>query len=338
MSGSPTRRDLLKGTAAAGMAAALGCAAPPRRRDLIRGENEKPGTADWQIARSRVDPRTKYRSPWIEGFCSRTSQGTGEFLLWEFPVAYWLEGEGYDVSYVSNVDTHADGPGLRRAKGFLSVGHDEYWTLEMYANVKGAVAEGLNVAFLSGNTCYGVIPLLPSSAGAPHRVITRLGRFGPIEDQILRDYPEYRLYKIREPRDADLVGAGCGFAHINVGADWICASEKHWVFEGTGMKNGEAVPGLVGWETQGDLGSQPGLEVVARGRVVNNHKVEGTYAATVYPGPKGNVVFNAATIWWGDGLAAPPGYRSPQAWGARPRGPDPRIQRITKNVLDRFRG
>jgi hypothetical protein len=217
------------------------------------------------------------------------------------------------------------------------VGHDEYWTLEMYANVKRAIAEGLNAAFLSGNTCYGVIPLLPSASGAPHRVITRAGRFGAIEEQILRDYPEYRLYKIREPRDADLVGAGCGFAHINVGADWICASEKHWIFEGTGMKNGDAVPGLVGWETQGDLGSQPGLEVVAKGRVVNNHKVEGTYTATVYPGPKGNLVFNAATIWWGDGLSAPPGYRSPQAWGAKPRGPDPRIRRITRNVLDRFK-
>ena len=28
----------------------------------------------------------------------------------------------------------------------------------------------------------------------------------------------------------------------------------------------------------------------------------GTFTATVYPGPKSNVVFNAATIWWADGL------------------------------------
>jgi len=266
------------------------------------------------------------------------SLGSGEFLLWEFPIAYWMEAEGYDVSYISNVDTHADPEGLLRARALLSVGHDEYWTLDMYASVKAAIAEGLNVAFLSGNSCYGVIPLLPSTAGAPHRVITRLGRFGPIEDRMILDYPEYRLYKIRGPRDADLVGAGCGFAHINVGADWICVNEKHWILEGTGMRNGEGIPGLVGWETQGDLGDIGGLEIVARGRVVNNHKVEGTYAATVYPGPKGNFVFNAATIWWGDGLSAPPGYKSPAAWGARPRGPDPRVQRITKNVLDRFRG
>ena len=85
-------------------------------------------------------------------------------------------------------------------------------------------------------------------------MITRLGRFGPIEDRMIRDYPEYRLYNVRGPRDANLVGAGCGFAHINVGADWTCADERHWIFAGTEMRNGDGIPGLVGWETQGGLG------------------------------------------------------------------------------------
>jgi hypothetical protein len=63
----------------------------------------------------------------------------------------------------------------------------------------------------------------------------------------------------------------------------------------------------------------------------------GTYAATIYPGPKENFVFNAATIWWSDGLSAPPGYVRPSAHGASPRGPDLRVQRITSNLLNRFR-
>ena len=53
------------------------------------------------------------------------SVGTGEFLLWEFPLSYWIEQQGYDVSYISNVDTHRHGPRLQRANGFISVGHDE---------------------------------------------------------------------------------------------------------------------------------------------------------------------------------------------------------------------
>lgn len=63
------------------------------------------------------------------------SIGSGEWFLWEFPLAYWMESKGYDVSYISNSDTHRDAAGLRRAKGFLSVGHDEYWTIEMFRNL-----------------------------------------------------------------------------------------------------------------------------------------------------------------------------------------------------------
>ena len=93
------------------------------------------------------------------------SQGSGEFLLWEFPLSYWIEQQGYDVSYISNVDTHRHGPRLQRAKGFISVGHDEYWTREMYDNVSAARDAGVNLAFLSGNSVWGVVPLLPSAEG-----------------------------------------------------------------------------------------------------------------------------------------------------------------------------
>jgi hypothetical protein len=33
-----------------------------------------------------------------------SSVGSGEFLLWEFPLSFWIEQQGYDVSYISNVD------------------------------------------------------------------------------------------------------------------------------------------------------------------------------------------------------------------------------------------
>src|SRR5215475_5348418 len=80
------------------------------------------------------------------------SQGSGEFLLWELPLTFWMEKQGYDVSYISNVDTHADANGLLRAKGWLSMGHDEYWSLEMFQNVTYARDQGVSLAFLSGNS------------------------------------------------------------------------------------------------------------------------------------------------------------------------------------------
>jgi hypothetical protein len=265
------------------------------------------------------------------------SQGSGEFLLWEFPLAYWMEQHGYDVSYISNVDTHTDAKGLLRAKGWLSVGHDEYWSLEMFHNVKAAIAAGVNVAFLSGNTCCGVLRFFASAAGVANRVISRIGQYGPIQEEAVKaGFPELKALKHNGPNEAGLIGARSTFP-VTGGADWICVKPKHWLFRDTGMKEGEGIPGLVGWEWHGDPADIGGLEVVASGNVTNRGAT-GTYTATIYPGPKGNLVFNAATIWWSDGLSAPPGYQHPAAHGARPKGPDRRVQQITANLLDRFRG
>src|SRR5262249_2428046 len=93
-----------------------------------------------------------------------------------------------------------------------------------------------------------------------------------------------------------------------IGSDrWMCRGDD--VTRGVNGY-GDGIPGLVGWEWMGAPAKIPGLEVVARGRVAYA-RVEREYTATLYPGPKDNVVFNAATIWWADGLSAPPGYATP---------------------------
>src|SRR5262249_13636578 len=76
------RRDLLRTAAAAGLAAVVDPASrpTPARRDLIRTENEKPGTTDWLLKNTRVDPGTKYRCPWVEGYASHTSLRAGDTL------------------------------------------------------------------------------------------------------------------------------------------------------------------------------------------------------------------------------------------------------------------
>src|SRR3954449_13259371 len=80
------RRALLKGATGAGLASVLeplasALAAPaPARPDLIRTENEKAGTTAWLLKNTRVDPKTKYRCPWIEGYCSHTSLRAGDSL------------------------------------------------------------------------------------------------------------------------------------------------------------------------------------------------------------------------------------------------------------------
>lgn len=265
------------------------------------------------------------------------STGSGEFLLWEFPLAYWMESRGYDVSYVSGLDTHRDPDGLRRARGVLSVGHDEYYTMAMFTGLQRLIAGGLNVGFFSGNVCCGLVGLRPSTAGVPARVMSRLDRFGGTHADELAWFPEARQLLQSTPSESVLVGARTTMPATGSGA-WICAMPDHWLFEGTGMRRGDGIPGLVGWEYHGEPAAIPGLEVVATGPTESHHG-RGTYTATVYPGPRGNFVFNASSCWWSHGLAEPPGHVRPTTdrYRETPRGPDARAQRITANVLDRMR-
>ena len=51
---------------------------------------------------------------------------------WELYYVRWLEQNGYDVSYSTSLDTHESGARLLAHPGFLSVGHDEYWSKAMF--------------------------------------------------------------------------------------------------------------------------------------------------------------------------------------------------------------
>src|SRR5690606_8243837 len=49
-------------------------------------------------------------------FDAPLSAGSGEYLLWEHPMTYWLEQQGYDVTYCSNLDLHYDSELLDMSK------------------------------------------------------------------------------------------------------------------------------------------------------------------------------------------------------------------------------
>ncbi len=239
------------------------------------------------------------------------TNGSGEFLLWEHPLAFWMEQHGYDVTYSSNVDTHEDADGLLRTKAFLSVGHDEYWTRQMYDNVSRARDEGVNLLFLSGNAVDGEVFLTASTDGRPNRIMGRSKWF----------LDEHKLM------GASSYGVGLG--------DWVVSEPGHWLYEGTGLKAGDAIKGLVGWEYHGPpLKEDPTLVVVARGKFTDfRWEAESTHAATFYEGAKGNFVFNAGTCWWSTPLARPPGARNPP--DADFSEVDARVQRMTRNLFER---
>ena len=263
------------------------------------------------------------------------SLGSGEWLCFEFPAAYWLEQQGYDVTYCSNSDC-IDASQITRCKTFLSVGHDEYWDLRQYEATKNAIESGVNVLWLSGNSVFGVTPFTPAHDGREKRIIERVGHFaGLSNDEVAMERNVFTNNYERVGPDESLIIGARSIVPFNGGGDWICTKPEHWIFEGTGMKKGDSIPGLVGWEHHGAPAKIPGLEVIAEGTSWKGGNAPAHWTATIFPGPKKNFVFNAATIWWPQAMSSPPGHMLPWSHWSRPHGPDERVQRITKNLLDR---
>ena len=282
------------------------------------------------VATSFDKPYAKY----AQIFDHPLSVGSGEFLLWEYPLAYWLEMHGFDVTYTSNSDM-IESAQVLRSKVFLSVGHDEYWDRRQYDAALDSIRQGVTHLYLSGNSVMGLTPFQSSADGRPNRVISREGVYGSVYGGL------DKFFKYPFPQEGPnanlLMGAHSVFP-FNGGGDWICKKPGHWMFQGTGMKQGDRIESLVGWEFHGDPAPIPGLEIVAEGDALSGGRTPSHWTSTIYPGPKENFVFNAATIWWAQGLSSPPGHILPWSHWVRPLGPDLRVQRITKNLLDRALG
>ncbi|MEZ6060260.1 MAG: DUF6605 domain-containing protein [Planctomycetaceae bacterium] len=261
------------------------------------------------------------------------STGSGEFLLWEFPLCFWLEKHGYDVTYGSNSDT-IDADFLTRCRTFVSVGHDEYWDQRQYRSVETAIESGVSVLWLCGNSVFIDSPFSPNETGAPRRRIHRAGCYGPLRQDESEKYPTlFTGLQSTGPDERRIIGAR-SVVPFNGGGDWIVTKPDHWLFAGTELRAGDRIPGLVGWEHHGEPDpDRAGLEVLAEGSVWAGGTDEGHYTATMFPGPKGNIIFNAATIFWAQGLASPPGHIIPWSHFSRPHGPDERVKKMTHNLL-----
>jgi hypothetical protein len=194
---------------------------------------------------------------------------------------------------------------------------------------------GVDLMFLSGNSVCWVSPLLPSSSGRPNRITFRGGPYGGKDQWAELREKDHGPFPERGPDEGYLMGAR-NVEPVNGGGDWIIVKPDHWIFKGTGVKKGDRIAGLIGWEYHGDPPSDlSGLEIVAEGTAWVGGTRPQHWTATVYPGPKGNFVFNASTIFWSQGLSSPPGHWLPWSHFSRPHGPDLRVQQITENVLKR---
>lgn len=274
---------------------------------------------------------------------------------WEYNMIRWLERMGYDVTYVTDIDTHEDPTQLLRARAFLSVGHDEYWSTEMRTNVEMARDNGVHLGFFGANYSYWVVRFEPSATGQENRVMVAYKEYPANEPKNLEDpmfnTPVWGLtFQDHRWSEEDLAGALWGgnyevygpdyFGGEEANADLVIENPDHWIFRGTGLAEGDRLTKIIGYEYNTNVYCHPdGVDIVNRTDL--GYLEEGRrHQITVYTAESGAIVFNAGTIQWSwglddyfTGLSTFEGTNGPQIRESRF---DPAVSRITTNVLDRF--
>jgi len=264
--------------------------------------------------------------------------GAGDFLRrWEYNTVRWLEREGYDVGYTTDVDTHQRGDDLQRHRVYLSVGHDEYWSWAMREHVEAARDRGVALVFLGANTCFWQIRFEPSRHGEPDRTIVAYkGAVGTEDPYAASPDPLTARLATGRWRDSptsrpEAALVGVQYIADPVEGDMVVADATHWAFEGTGLKNGDAFPGLLGYEVDAvSEASPPSLRVLAHSPFGGGADEPRYSDMASYQAPGGALVFATGSMFWSWGLDD---YNAPRLHSRRV---STAAQQVMRNVLARM--
>jgi len=189
--------------------------------------------------------------------------GAGNFFEWEVNFVRFVEREGYDVTYASNIDLHVNPNLLIGHKAFLTAGHDEYWSYQMRAAVQAAQARGVHLGFFAANEAYWQVRFEPSSTGHANRTMVAYKEAAQTSDPYATDLDKTNdkyitgrfrdllpifgvVDPIAQPENAFV---GVQYHGDPFWGDMIVSDASSWVFSGTGVVNGTRLSGLLGYET-----------------------------------------------------------------------------------------
>jgi hypothetical protein len=263
--------------------------------------------------------------------------GTGQFLEVDIQMIRFLEREGYDVTYATDVDTHANPTLLFSHKAFLSVGHDEYWTWEMRSSVERARERGVSLGFFGANSVFWRIRLEPSTIGTPKANQTVVAFRGTTTTR-WNGWADPSNYNVTTHWRADKPGdpepkpeqalMGVQFKEYMSGVkpcmsgDITIANTANWppwLHAGTGLDDNDELLGLLGHETDViaedtvngvDYGNfiPPGTIMLADSEFPDPDYISGGAANPIpahmayYKDASGAHVFATGSIFWNWGL------------------------------------
>ncbi|MGA9860424.1 MAG: DUF4082 domain-containing protein [Solirubrobacteraceae bacterium] len=265
----------------------------------------------------------------------QTDAGASSLYYAEFQMIFWLEENGYDVSYVSDSDLDRNPSLLLNHKMFMSSGHDEYWSANERTGVQNALAHGVNLAFFSGNEVFWKTRWANSSDGTntPYRTLITY-KETHFNAQVDPSGPPtwtgtWGDSRFNPPGDGGppanaltgqqfVVNSGSGditvpsqYSHLrlwrNTAVAKLATGQSLTLAPGTGTLGYE-------WDEDVDNGFRPAGEFdlsqttlngvqsfVDYGSTVANNQTA-THHLSLYRAPSGALVFGAGTVQWSWGL------------------------------------
>ncbi|GAC1375599.1 MAG: hypothetical protein NVSMB32_18470 [Actinomycetota bacterium] len=251
--------------------------------------------------------------------------GSGDFLGNEENLVALVESLGLDVTYSTDVDLHRHPDLLLHHRAFLSLGHDEYYSLAMRNALLAGIDHGVNLVFFGANAIYRHIRLEPSPLGPDRHEVD----YKDANEDPVKSGPDVTPQSWRSPpnNQPESLIIGNLYQCNPVVADLVITEPGSWVFAGTGVTAGTVLPGVVGTEYDRYDPKNRGpknVTVLAHSPLVCQGKAD--YAdMTYYSAPSGAGVFASGTLLWIPKLA-PCAVPCPGAT----------LARITQNVLAVF--
>lgn len=255
-----------------------------------------------------------------------------QFTHWDAKFVRWLRAEHIACDFFTDVDLHcATYLRLDDYQCVLSVGHHEYWSRRMREHVARFVNGGGNWAVFSGNTCYREVDFGGQSERADIEVMNNLsGRW-------LEEYSESNLMGLSYDHGGGKYGdwrryRGGWIRRTRESVGYTVRQADHWVFAGTGLRNGEtfgAEDHLVGYEVDGVPPGSSHFNTLADTPKLVGWEMEGmgamgTFRPKSSDGPAQGLVFNCGTTDWARVLMDPNAESHVI------------VDRITRNVVRRF--
>jgi hypothetical protein len=259
-----------------------------------------------------------YDRPYVD------AEGGGKTFNLDVALLRLLEQHGYDVTYASNLDFARYSNLLEGIGAMVHGGQDEYWLSEERTQVDAALAAGtLSLAYFGGNGAYWRTRAVSSGSGQPLRTLLCF-KSEPEKDPI-----PYSTVRFRDPPQPQPENGLFGVMYDGwelVSFPLVVADEHHWLFEGTGVRRGTQLVGLVGFEFDRvwNNGFHPeGVHTPLESPVVTAEGLPNVAHGVERTLPNGRLVFAAGTIYW------------PLALNTGTELSDVRVVRMTLNVLER---